>query len=285
MYIADYHVHPGYSMDAEPYTIEQYCQKALQIGLAEICFTTHFECDPVRRNIDWLVRINDTFLPMEDWSWIDRYFTELAAARAKFINAGLTVKAGVEVGFDLGLEKTIEKLVNSYPWDFILGSVHCLDHIAISSQKESPAYYRGRTPEEVCQEYYSILLEAVKTGCFDCVGHLDIYKRYGVSFMGAELVEIEKKYLANILREIAARRMGIEVNTSGLRKGQGQDFFPAKEIIKLAGNCGVQFYTVGSDAHRISELGMGLELAIEYLHSLGLTIYSYEQRAATPIKY
>lgn len=56
-------------------------------------------------------------------------------------------KAGLEVGYDLGLEKAIERVVKSYPFDFVLGSVHSLEHIAISSKKESRFYFPGRQLE------------------------------------------------------------------------------------------------------------------------------------------
>ena len=43
----DYHVHPDYSIDASPVKIRDYCQKALELELREICFTTNVELDPL----------------------------------------------------------------------------------------------------------------------------------------------------------------------------------------------------------------------------------------------
>ena len=56
-YLSDYHVHPDCSLDATG-TIDQYCQRALEMGLEEICFTTHYDMDPVRRDEDPFMRID-----------------------------------------------------------------------------------------------------------------------------------------------------------------------------------------------------------------------------------
>jgi len=282
LYLADYHVHPGYSMDAEPCSIEQYCQRAVELGLQEICFTTHFECDPRRKHIDWLVRLNGRYHPMDRWSWIDHYLHDIERAKGIFKSAGLKVKAGLEVGYDVGLEAVIEELVTNYPWDFILGSVHCLNHIAISSGRESPFYFRGRTAKQVCLDYYKILQEAVSTGFFDCVGHLDIYRRHGLDYLGEEINQAELEHAERIFKQISRQGMGLEINTSGRRKGQ--DFFPSGRLLKLAKECGITIFTMGSDAHRISELGQGLVQATELLHTHGLCLHSFEKRIPTAVK-
>ena len=276
----DYHVHPYYSMDAEPYSLDSYCERALVMGLQELCFTTHFECDPERRNIDWLVRFHGQAYPMDNWSWIEFYLKDIERVREKYKPLRLSIKSGVEVGYDLGLERVIEVLIKNYPWDFVLGSVHCLNHIAISSDKESPQYFKGRTAQSVCKDYFAILSEAVSSKLFDCIGHLDIYKRYGLKYLGEELYNIELDYLSELLKSIAKHGLGIEINTSGQRKGL--EFFPSRKILLLAKECGVKIFTVGSDAHRISELGMGVAEAVQLLNDQDLFIYSFDKRKPLP---
>lgn len=278
MYLVDYHVHPNYSADAEDFSIDQYCQRALEIGLQEICFTTHFECDPKRKHIDWVVRFNNYLTPMEQWSWIDGYFREIEVAREKYGTSGLSLKTGVEVGYDLGLDRTIEKLLHAYPWDFVLGSVHCLNHIAISSSKESPTYFSGCCAQTVCDDYFAILREAIQTGLFHCIGHLDIYKRYGLKYFQQELYLAEQVHIKDALQAIAKQGMGIEINTSGIRKGS--DFLPSQDLVGLAKECGVQIFTVGSDAHRLGELGMGVDLATEILWEQGLALATFRRGEA-----
>ena len=70
----DYHVHPDYSIDASPVKIREYCQKALELELREICFTTHVELDPVRREKDNFINVNGERVSVFDFTWLDNYF-------------------------------------------------------------------------------------------------------------------------------------------------------------------------------------------------------------------
>lgn len=270
----DYHVHPGYSIDAEPAGIDDYCRRAAAIGLSEICFTTHLEVDPQRKHLDWFVRLDRKIVPMEDLVWLDVYFRDIENARRKWSERGLKVKAGLEVGYDLGLEKTIERVVNGYPFDFVMGSVHCLDHLAISSKKESERFFPGRELGAVVREYFRVLSEAVSSGLFDCIGHLDLYRRHGRHYLGPGILRAHEEFAEPLLLAIAARDMSLEVNTSGLRRGIN-DFHPSRDIIELAVNSGVRLFTIGSDAHRLPELGLGLESAMEQLARYKLFPASY----------
>ena len=134
----DYHVHPNYSIDASPATIKDYCQKALALELREICFCTHVELDPLRRDKENFVMVNGEKWPVYEFEWLDYYFQEIAQAQEEFKNSGLKVKAGVEMGYCPGVEGTIERIVSDYPFDFVMGAIHCLDHISIYSKKKAP---------------------------------------------------------------------------------------------------------------------------------------------------
>lgn len=273
----DYHVHPGYSIDAEPSGIDEYCRKAVDIGLSEICFTTHLEVDPQRKHLDWFVRIGQNVVPMDDLAWLDVYFRDIEKAQRKWKAQGLIVKTGIEAGYELGLEKAIERVVGGYPFDFVMGSVHCLDHLAISSYKESSLYFPGKQMEAVVGEYFRVLSEAVSSDLFDCIGHLDLYRRHGRRYLGLGLIRAHEEFAEPVLKDIAARGLSLEVNTSGLRRGLN-DFHPSRDIIKLAVGLGLKLFTVGSDAHRLSDLGHGLESALELLSGYGIVPVSYHLR-------
>lgn len=273
----DYHIHPGYSIDAEPFSISDYCRRAADNGLKEICFTSHLEVDPVRKHLDWFVRINGAVCPMEDLNWLDFYFKDIEDVRKEWARRGLTVKAGLEVGYDLGLEKAIERVVLGYPFDFVLGSVHCLDHLAISSKGDSKRYFPGKEPGRVVTEYFNVLGEAVNTGLFDCIGHVDLYRRYGSRFFGEEVLKALEIVAAPLFEKIAARGMGLEVNTSSLRRGH-IDFHPTGAMVEMALGLGVRFFTVGSDAHRLDDLGHGIEAAIKMLAGLEIKPVTYNLR-------
>ncbi len=267
--ITDYHVHPSYSIDAYPVKMRDYCCRAIELGLAEICFTTHLECDPVRKEMDNFVMLRGDKHPVEDQEWLDYYFEDIEKVREEFRPDGLEIRAGLEVGFDLGQEKIIENYLKNYNFDFVLGAIHCLEHIAISSMQESPHYFAGREITEVRDSYFRTVDSAVDTGFFHCLAHLDLYLRYGIKYFGPDIFYIHRGIIEPILEKMASRGIGLEINTSSRRRGL-ETFHPSEEIISLAAQAGVKIFTTGSDAHCLEDLGSCIREAQDVLDKYGL---------------
>lgn len=275
----DYHVHPNYSIDASPAAIKDYCRKALELGLAEICFTTHLELDPQREDKENFVIVNGVKSSVHHWQWLDHYFAEITRAQEELKDSRTAVKAGLEIGYCPGVENQIDRIINNYPFDYVLGAIHCLDHISISSKKESPYYFGSRAAAQVRADYFGLLMEAVKTGFFDCIAHVDLYRRYGIKYLGAEIHTLHHGAIEPVFAEMKRRGMGLEINTSSRRRGL-KEFHPAKEILTLAVQSGIKVFTVGSDAHRTEELGEGIEEALDMLDELGVANHVFTRRKA-----
>ncbi|MEW6624637.1 MAG: histidinol-phosphatase HisJ family protein [Bacillota bacterium] len=277
----DYHIHPNYSIDASPVQIRDYCYKALELNLTEICFTTHIELDPVRREIDNFIVSNGKKLSVFNHAWLDSYFGEITRAQDEFQHANLKVKAGIEVGYCRGCEKDMERIINNYPFDFVLGAIHCLNHIAISSMKESPSYFQNKSLAALRTDYFTTLQEAVATGLFDCIAHVDLYLRYGIRHYGPGVLTVHRGVVEPIFREMARREMGLEVNTSSRRRGL-KEFHPTREILTLAAKAGIKIFTVGSDAHSLDELGDYIDKALALLKEYNLCNHVFTRRHAAP---
>lgn len=277
----DYHIHPDFSIDASPVRIKDYCYRALELGLKDICFTTHVELDPVRKKIDNFAVLNGEKISVFNHTWLDKYFDDIIQAQREFKEDNLRVKAGIEVGYCMGCEKEIEEIVDNYPFDFVLGAIHCLEHIAISSMKESPNYFQSRSLSQVRTDYFSTLKEAVATGLFDAIAHIDIYQRYGLRYFGSKILKIHRGAIEPIFEEMARRKMGLEINTSSLRRGLNE-FHPSREIVALAAQSGVKIFTIGSDAHSLEQLGDYLDEAQALLEGFNLVNYVFSHRRAIP---
>ncbi|NLL17649.1 MAG: histidinol-phosphatase HisJ family protein [Clostridia bacterium] len=277
----DYHVHPNYSIDASPATIKDYCYKAIDLELTEICFCTHVELDPKRKDKENFVMVKGEKRSVYDFNWLDNYFEEISRMQDELKTSGLKVKAGVEIGFCQGIEHEIEKVVNSYPFDYVLGAIHCLDHISISSKKESPHYFGSREAAQVRADYFAVLMEAVKTGLFDCIAHVDLYRRYGIGYLGPEVDTIHRGAIEPVFDEMKRRGVGLEINTSSRRRGL-KEFHPTKEILSIAVEAGIQVFTVGSDAHSLDELGEGIDEALAVLDELNVCNHVFTRRQPVP---
>ena len=256
--LSDYHVHPDYSIDASG-TIDQYCEKALEIGLKKICFTTHYDADPVRKDFDFLMKVEGKAVPVTP-DLVNRYIDEIRKAGQKYSKSGLEVLAGIEVDYAPHIEETLRKDLAQFDLDYLLGAVHCLNHIAITSSAEAEIYFKQKNVYEMCEEYYQVLTHAASSGLFHCIAHLDCYRKYGLSFYGEEIRKAHKDYIQPALNALATNNVGIEINTSARRQGQN-DFYPSEEILELAKASGVKVTAIGSDAHKLDDLGKDIEEA------------------------
>ena len=273
--MVDYHIHPDFSHDAQG-SVEEFCARAVEIGLKEICFTTHYEPDPARTDTEH-VRVNGLILPVAS-DWPDAYFAALKAATAEF--PGLVVLAGVEVGYEPGLEGIISDFLRRYPFDYVLGSVHCLGHIAVTAGDELERFKTELLPlgpELFAERYFHNLRAAAGTQLFDCLGHLDIYRKYVQPLFGSRFTAAVDSRLPAVLKFVAETGTGIEVNSSALRRGNPEPY-PDAHILRMAWDSGVRVFTVGSDAHRPADLGKGLETAVQALKELGAEPARFRRR-------
>ncbi|GAW93065.1 histidinol-phosphatase [Calderihabitans maritimus] len=273
--LVDYHIHPDFSYDAEG-TVEEYCAKAVEMGFEEICFTPHYESDPCRQEIDGFARVEGKLVPITS-DWLTPYFDAVRRAAHRFKDH-LKVKVGLEVDHIPERESDLRQVIESYPFDFVLGAVHSLDHIAISSRNECFTYFERKEVWELWDDYFDILRDLVESGLYDAVAHLDVYKRHGLRYYPAEEICAVPPQAEKLLEAIARRGMVIEVNTSGFRQGIDQSF-PSIDLIKLAADKGVKLFTLGSDAHRLKELGQGIRRGKEIIHKLGLGVVTFSRRS------
>ncbi len=265
--MVDYHVHPDFSHDAEG-SVEEFCARAAEVGLEEICFTTHYEPDPGRSHIE-RVNVNGRAQPV-DSDWPEAYFAAIGAARAKFPD--LVVLAGVEVGYEPGLEGVISDFLGWHEFDFVLGAVHCLDSICLTARDELDHFkseYLSLGPGTVAERYFHNVRAAAGSQLFDCLAHLDIYRKYIEPLFDRRFGATADSLLPSVLKFVAESGTGVEVNTSALRRGNAEPY-PEPRILKLARDAGIGVFTTGSDAHRPADLGKGLESAVQALKELGV---------------
>ncbi len=270
----DYHIHPDYSLDAEG-KIRDYCQLAKEMGYKEIGFTPHLEIDPKRKELDDKINLNGQIVSMRS-NWLDYYFEEIDKARRDYPE--LKIRAGLEVGYEEEVKEEIKEIVAAYPFDYLLGAVHCVDHIALTSRNEfNLIKNRIRTAEEFLDKYFAELRKAVASSLFDCLAHIDAYKKYIVKVYGPRLLTASQRYMAAFLTEIGKTNIGIEINLSGLRH-ELKEIYPAPDLLRKAQGLGVKVFILGSDCHRVSDFGEFSKEGEKILKDLGIRLTSFWRR-------
>uniref|UniRef100_A0A7C4XFX4 Histidinol-phosphatase n=1 Tax=candidate division WOR-3 bacterium TaxID=2052148 RepID=A0A7C4XFX4_UNCW3 len=275
----DYHIHTNHSIDAEG-SLDEYLEQALKLSLREICITNHCELDSLRN--DNLIRIEDKILPIKKENLLFLQ-NEIIARESYYKDKGLRIKFGIEVGYFEGIGKRLKEVTDDLKLDYILGAIHCLEHICIDSSKEYERYFTQKGVDELLSNYYNTLKELVKSHLFDGVAHLDVYKKYGLGFYGETIRKIPKDKVFEIFKLIAENGIALEINTAGLRRHN--EFYPSVDFMKIAKEAGVELVTVGSDCHRADDLGRGIKEAIEYVKMFGFKyIFGFSGRKPIPYK-
>lgn len=277
--LVDYHIHSAHSIDARN-SLNEYCERAIKIGLAQICFTNHCEID--RERNDNFIVFDELRQPI-DRPGIERLFNEMMRCRAQYRPDGLDVRIGIEIGFFPGIERQIDTLTKDLAFDYVLGSIHCLDHICIDSSREHKTYFAGHPAQTMIENYYRAISELVDSGLFDAVAHLDVYKKYGIDHYGPKIDILPETALESIFIRMRSKRVALEINTAGLRRIN--QMYPSHGIMERARNAGIEFLVIGSDAHCIEDLGKGLNEGYDYIKSFGYNeVCTFKDRKMTKFK-
>jgi histidinol-phosphatase (PHP family) len=278
----DYHIHPNYSIDAEG-EVEEFCNAALDVGLKEIAFTTHLDSDRVAG--DYFVNVKGKEVDVSSSVWFEDYESTIRLAADRYEEQGLQVLLGVEVDCFPGVQEALPERFFATEFDFIIGSVHLIDHIAISANGRAEEVFSKYSMEDLGEKYYSILLESIDLEIFDVLAHIDLYRRYGEVFYGEAIHDLWKPHLKELSKKMLSKKVGFEVNTSSLRRGMDQPM-PEERIMRALGEEGIETVTVGSDAHRPSDVGKGIKTAQDMLQLAGFNGPStYRKREATTVPW
>ena len=117
---------------------------------------------------------------------------------------------------------------------------------------------------------------------FDFLVHINVIDRYVNEIpLYNDFLEI----IENILKYLISKGKGIEINTSSQRYGLKMLSTPNDMILNLYKELGGEIITIGSDAHKTSQLGYLYKEATELLKYHGFSyITTFEKRLPTQIK-
>ncbi len=269
----DYHVHSNYSFDAEG-SIDDYCKAAISKGIKEIAFTTHVDTD--RETEDCVIRVNNKVVDVNSRVWIEDYENTIRTAAEKYIDDELVVLLGAELDIYPDVAGNLPESFLDVDWDLLIGSVHLIEHQALSLKNEVEGIFSKYSVEELGETYFGILLDTIETSIVNILGHLDLYRRFGEDFYGSEIHSLWKPHIKELSDRMKKYDVGFEINTSSWRKGQ-QEPLPSTEFIRALVESGVDTITVGSDAHLPDDIGTDIDRAVAILEELEIEPARYRR--------
>jgi len=240
--LVDYHVHSKLSVDGES-SVDDLCSRALELEVVEIGFSEHVEFEP-----------KDPGFGFFDY---ERYHETLDRAESQY-GGKLTIRRGVEVDYNHEHEIQIQEWLEGKDFDFVMGAVHYIDHIAFDLG------WNDSIPVKVAVEkYYTKIRQAVESGLFNVIGHLDLIR----DCFSTDLKSIPEvtEIIDATLKAMTSNGVHLEINS---RRRTGHEPYPSKSLIMRYLDKGGELFSFGSDAHSTQQLALGIPEAIDLLHSL-----------------
>jgi histidinol-phosphatase (PHP family) len=136
-------------------------------------------------------------------------------------------------------------------FDFVLGSIHFVDDLDVYFQE----YWSDKTIFQAERRYLEATLECVKIHSdFDVLAHLTyIAKTQSHPAHRPVPFAEHREIIDEILRIVASKGKGLEVNTSGIDRCGG--FLPTADMVRRFKELGGEIVTIGSDAHNAARVG------------------------------
>jgi histidinol-phosphatase (PHP family) len=271
--IVDYHMHLRGPDDAQharysAERAEEYVEQAGAAGVDEIGFSDHvyyFRQAESLWEIPWMLeRAADD---------LDDYVTAVEEAKGR----GLPVKLGLEVDYFPGIEEGLAQLLEPYPWDYLLGSVHFVDGIPVD---QVPGLVDELDVEDAWRRYFAWLGAAAGSGLFDVLAHPDLVK---ISGRRPSVDEIRGLHL-EVADAVAAADVCVEVSAAGLHKPVAE-LYPDAELLELCRERGVPI-TLASDAHVPAHVGRDVVRAAALARGVGyetVTVFNARRRRQEPL--
>ncbi len=256
--LVDYHTHlraPGGGAeqpDQSVGAVERYVEQALERGVSEIGVSEH---------VYYFRQTEAVWDAADQLAWCRYDLGEYCDVIVEAKRQGLPVKLGLEVDWVPARADELAEILAPYPWDYLLGSVHWIDGLAIDSR---PGLWEERPPQEVWALYTRELAAAALSGHFDVLAHPDLVKIFG------DRVHWDWQPVIDALDGVA-----LEVSTAGLHKPVGE-LYPAAELLR-----GASRITLASDAHLAENVGRDFEAAVEHARAAGFeTVTVFDGRSS-----
>lgn len=264
--IADYHIHTPYCGHAHG-TIVEYIESALRMGIKEICFADHlgrYYLTPLqrKRHKDWGIYEKT----------LSRYISEIEDVKEAYKD-NISIKIGLEIDYIEDTFELLEPYVSYYPFDFLIGSIHCLPKFG---WKHIVDYRNEYDKISVFKEYLRYIGSAISSKIFHSIAHIDFLWRY-IKIDNEEQLSIIKEGISSIVKNAIKNSVCIEINANGYyfwsRENIDRKNNPFNILLDELSGTNVVI-TIGSDAHEPYKVGYFFDELIPLLQYKNIRKYA-----------
>ena len=290
----DYHLHlwPHGDRARQP-TVDEladYCDHARRRGIEQIALTEHLfrfvQADATLRGV-WEddPRAGPGLRAHAAGYWAEHNHADLDTYVEAVLEAkrqGLPVVLGLEVDFYEGRMDKVHSLLEGYPFDVLLGSVHWLGAWLFDVIESSVAMeeWDHRGVEHAWDSYSRAVEQLSASGTVDVLAHPDLAKVAGRRPSDAGAVA---EFHERIAEAAAASDLAAEVSSAGWRKPCDEPY-PAPSLLQKFHERGVAI-TTASDAHTLEHVAFRIDDLEPLIRQAGYTeLVAFDGRRPHAVK-
>lgn len=232
--VTSYHVHTVFS-DGDN-TVGEMVKAAVDAGIDEVGISDHYVLFADGRLVNWS-------MPLDA---LPDYLDTIKEARSAF-EGKINVRYGLEADFIPDAADMLRETLSQYSFDYVIGSIHFINGFPIDEHKKNWDALSEPKKNDVIRDYWNKIAQLAKSGLFDIVGHMDLYKKFGAQ----PTVDISEDIIT-ALDAIAEAGIAVELNTSGWHKPI-REAYPSAMIVKGCLKRGISII-VTADAHKTADI-------------------------------
>ncbi len=246
--------------------LEAYIVSATEKGFEALGFSSHA---PLPVQNDWTLSEENLSL----------YLMELDRMKNKW-KSRLQIYKALEIDYIKGFQAPRDARWVNLNLDYMIGSVHttvgldqnpqyrCVDgpldelHWLIDTQ-------HGGSAQTLCDAYYTRIVELVRLGGFDILGHFDLIKKWNRSNeLFTESVSWYRDLVLHSLDVIAGSRIMVEVNSGAIARNILDEVYPSPWILAEALKRNIPVL-INADAHHPKDIDCHYEESWKLLQEIG----------------
>lgn len=263
MITADIHTHTHYFHGKN--TVREMYQSAVEKKLSYYGFSEH---TPLPEGFSCLLyREGDMNAAFDDYI---RDVLELKAEVEEYNKNAEHKKPQVLLGMELDFTPAypdyMENIINRYPFDYIIGTVHFVEKQNIglwdtekASQKEKFQFF---------EDYYAFICQMAKWGRADIIAHPDFVKIHCIEDFHTWLQTAQAlECLHETCKIIKNSGMVLEVSTGGLNKAC-KEIHPSPKVMEIAAEHKIPI-SFASDTHNIKNVANAFDDLADFARKYG----------------
>ncbi|GED69235.1 histidinol-phosphatase [Brevibacillus reuszeri] len=261
--------------------LDLYRAYAKQTGIEAVCIVEHmYRFAELRELYEQHVHLSEDRLGQIQRRWLDRVMNDSLHAYTAFLQGekqrwhddGVELRIGIELDYFPGAESELAHVIEAYPWDVCMGSVHFIQGWGFHHPETKDKFGRMDLPV-LYGRYFDLVQQAVESKLFDVIAHIDGIKLFGYRPDETALLA----YYQRVARALRRWDVATEIST-GYLSSPMREISPSLRMLEILAHHEVPI-TTSSNAFFPDQVGQHLDEAHAQLKRAGITaISSFEKR-------